>query len=327
MDTLPPPEEATDFLAAPPTRLAVEQLLAKEAFEGGFIISGAQGAGKATLAFTLAATILSGGKSLGEADPKVRSLIAAGSHPDVVVLRRTENEKTGKLRSEIDVEAARKVIGRLHQTSTTGHSIVIVDLADELGRSASNSLLKILEEPPKGAALFLLSRSPSRLLPTLTSRCRKIALRAVEDEPLADWLIQKADCSRDEALTFARDAGGAPGRALRLALGEGKDASDMADSFLRAVHGRGDLLAASRKFSGKNAELVAEEAREIVLTRLRRALTEDDLSRTELARRLAAYDKARALFAEAGTADPAQTALVAGMSIRDALSGKATHVR
>lgn len=327
MESLLPPEETSDFLAAPRTRLEVEKLLDRGAFEGGFVLSGPDGVGKATLAYLIAATILSGGARLGEVDPKVRSLIVAGAHPDLKVLRRTENEKTGKLRAEIDVEAARGVIAKLHQTSSSGRSVVIVDLADEMGRSASNSLLKILEEPPKGAALLLLSRAPSRLLPTIKSRCRKIALLPVEEEPLAMWLAQKTGCSVDDAKGFARDAGGAPGRALRMALGEGKDAASIAESFLRAAHGKADILNASRKFSGKNAELVAEEAREIVLSRLRRALTDEDLDRQDLARRLDAYDRARALFAEAGTADPAQTAYMAGLAIRDALAGKGVYVR
>ena len=326
MDALPPSEDATSFLAAPRTLLAVGQLLEREAFEGGFVLSGADGAGKATLAFLLAATILSGGRSLGACHDKVRSLISAGSHPDLRVLRRAENEKTGKLRAEIDVDQARKVIAQLHQTSSTGRSVIIVDLADELGRSAANSLLKVLEEPPKGACLFLLSRSPSRLLPTLTSRCRTIALRPVEDGPLARWLETKTELGAEEALATARDAGGAPGRALRLAFGEGQEAASMADSFLRAVEGRQDLLSASRKFSAKGAELVAAEAREIILTRLRRRLTNEAGGAAGLGLNLAAYDAAQTLFDRQGTADAAQTMFVAGLKMREALKG-GRHVR
>lgn len=327
MESLPPPEEASEFLAAPESRLQVEQLIAAGALEGGFVITGADGAGKATLAFLLAATLLSRGASLGECDPKVRSLIAAGAHPDLKVLRRAENEKTGKLRAEIEVEQARGVIERLHRTSATGRSVIIVDLADELGRSASNSLLKVLEEPPRGAALFLLSRSPSRLLPTLTSRCRRIVLRPVAVAALAPWLAGKTGLGADDARQLALDSGGAPGRALRLALGEGREAAAMADSFLRAVAGRQDLLAASRKFAGKGMERVADEARDLVLARMRRSLTEADLPADERGRRLAAYDQVAALFASAGTADPAQTLFVAGLKARDAIAGKGPHVR
>lgn len=326
MDQLNPPEDVSEFLAAPRTLLAVEQLLERAAFEGGFVLAGADGAGKASLAFLLAATILSGGRALGECKSEVRALVSAGSHPDLRTLRRTENEKTGKLRAEIDVEQARQTISHLHKTSASGRSVIIVDLADDLGRAAANSLLKVLEEPPRGACLFLLSRSPSRLLPTLTSRCRTIQLRAVEEEPLAQWLRGKTDLSQDAALTIARDAGGAPGRALRLAMGEGEEAIAMAESFLRAVEGRQDLLAASRKFAAKGAEATAAEAREIILTRLRRRLSDTATPIEERHRQLSAYDEAQALLSKQGTADTTQTFFMAGMKVRDALKG-ARHVR
>ncbi|MEM9809635.1 MAG: hypothetical protein AAF788_00250 [Pseudomonadota bacterium] len=327
MDPLTPPDAAKDFLCAPRARLAIEQLFKRGAFEGGFVIAGPQSQGKATLAFLLAATLLSGGQSLGEMDPKVQSLIAAGAHPDLKVLRRRENERTGKLRDEIDVAGARGVIETLHHTSVSGHMVVIVDLADELGRQAANSLLKILEEPPKGATLFLLSRSPSCLLPTLTSRCRRLVLGSVHLAPLSQWIAQRADIPLTEAEGFARDSGGAPGLALRLALGEGGGASGIADSFLRAVAGQQDLLSAARKFGGKGAEGSAEEAIGLILQRLRLKLSETAHERETLARQLKTYEVAEAMFAHRGTADAVQTAYIAGLKMRDALAGKAIYVR
>ncbi len=323
MDHLPPPETAQDFLAAPSTLLNVEQLLERDALEGGFVVVGPEAQGKATLAFMLAATLLSGGRRLGESDEKVRSLIAAGAHPDLHVLRRTENEKTGKLRDAIDVASARKVIEGLHKTSVSGRMVVIVDLADELRREAANSLLKILEEPPQGTALFLLSQSTSRLLPTLTSRCRRIVLSPVAEEPLAAWLRSKTELEPKDAARFAAASGGAPGRALRLALGEGKEAMDIAEMWLRAVHGKGDLLSVSRKFAGKAAEGVREDATSLILSRLRKGTVAPDLGREVTAKRLAAYEAAQVTFGAQGTADPAQTAYVAGLAVRDALAGRA----
>ncbi|MEO1656857.1 MAG: hypothetical protein AAFR65_03980 [Pseudomonadota bacterium] len=323
MDHLPPPEAASDFLAAPSTLLTVEQLLARDAMEGGFVFVGPEAQGKATLAFMLAATLLSGGRRLGESDEKVRSLMLAGAHPDLHVLRRTENEKTGKLRDEIDVASARKVIEGLHKTSVSGKMVVIVDLADELRREAANSLLKILEEPPKGTALFLLSRSTSRLLPTLTSRCRRLVLSPVAEEPLAAWLQTKTEISPGDAQRFAAVSGGAPGRALRLALGEGEEAMAVAESWLRAVHGKDDLLTVSRKFAGKAAEGTREEATSLILSRLRKGIMAPDIGRDVMARRLAAYEAAQDTFGAQGTADPGQTAYIAGLAVRDALAGRA----
>jgi DNA polymerase-3 subunit delta' len=326
MDTLPPPEDAQSFLADPRTRLDIERLLARDAFRGGFVLVGAEGQGKATLAFMLAATLLSGGKTLGEVASHVRSVIAAGAHPDVTVLRRQMNDRTGKLRSEIDVGTARVVNTRLSQTSTTGRSVVIVDLADELNRNAANSLLKILEEPPEGACLLLLSRSPSRLLPTLVSRCRKIALRPVEEAALTGWLTEAHGIDAEDAATFARTANGAPGKALAAALGEGREASSLAQDYMKAIFGRADLFTASRGFGGKGRELVAEKAWDIILTRLRQGLAEPGIPLAERGRRLEALDRVQEHLGMARTADPAQTAFTGGLKIREALlEGKADH--
>ncbi|MEM1381637.1 MAG: DNA polymerase III subunit delta' [Pseudomonadota bacterium] len=318
MDQIPPPEAAADVLLAPTSRCDVETLLARGALEGGFIISGPRGQGKATLAYQLAATHLSGGDRLGAIDPKVRSLMAAGSHPDILTLQRTENEKTGKLRQEIDVDAVRHVIGRLQTTSTNGRRVVIVDLADDLGRSAANSLLKMLEEPPKGTCLLLLSLAPSRLLPTLISRCRRIPLRPVDDADIAAWLKDQTDLAPTDVERFVGDACGAPGQALRLAVGEGRGALDLADAYLTSVKGGGDILAASKPFALKANEAVADEAVALVLARLARQVT-DSAGGTDGPAALRAYDAARRVFAEAGTADRSQTAWMAGLAARQAL--------
>lgn len=323
MDHLPPPEAATGFLAAPRTLLEIATLIDRDALQGGVLLTGPQGQGKATVAYLIAATLLSGGHRLGEVDAKVQSLVAARAHPDLLTLERTEHPKTGKLRQAIEVDAVRAVIERLHQTSTSGRRVVVVDLADDLGRNAANSLLKMLEEPPRGTCLLLLSLAPSRLLPTIVSRCRRISLLPVDDEPLARWLADTAGIAPDEARRIAEAADGAPGRARRLAAGEGREAAELATRLLDAARRDEDLVPVARRFSGKNAEPTAEEAARLVLGRLGRELREAELSGRGDARLLEAYDEAARLFGEAGTADPAQTALMAGLAIRHALAGRA----
>ena len=63
--------------------------------------------------------------------------------------------------------------------------MAIVDAADEMTPAAANALLKILEEPPPRAALLLVAHQPARLLPTIRSRCRTLALRPLGDTDLA----------------------------------------------------------------------------------------------------------------------------------------------
>ena len=57
-----------------------------------------------------------------------------------------------------------------------GRRVVIVDAADDMNVSAANALLKMLEEPPARTTMLLISHQPSRLLPTIRSRCRTLRL-------------------------------------------------------------------------------------------------------------------------------------------------------
>jgi len=99
-----------------------------------------------------------------------------------------------------------------------GWRIVIIDSADEMGRAAANAALKVVEEPPSNALLILISHAPGRLLPTIRSRCRRLALR-----PLDDVLVKRIVAQHlpqlppDELDRLAALAEGSAGRALSLA--------------------------------------------------------------------------------------------------------------
>ena len=75
--------------------------------------------------------------------------IAAQAHGDLLVLERTINEKTNKLRQDIQVDDVRRTVTFFGSTAGEGGwRIAIVDSVDELNREGANALLKILEEPP-----------------------------------------------------------------------------------------------------------------------------------------------------------------------------------
>jgi DNA polymerase III subunit delta' len=160
-------------------------------FAHSWLISGPRGIGKATLAYRMARFLLA------NPDPQAPSVQAAGSlevdpaHPvarriaaqaqgDLLVVERTINEKTGKLYQDIRVEDVRQTIGFFGSTAGEGGwRVAVVDSVDELNPSGANALLKILEEPPRRALLLLVSHAAGRVLPTIRSRCRVLALRAL----------------------------------------------------------------------------------------------------------------------------------------------------
>src|SRR4029078_3808766 len=95
--------------------------------------------------------------------------------------------------------------------------VAIVDAADEMNRNSANAVLKVLEEPPPNAVLLIVAHAPGRLLPTIRSRCRRLALQPLDAHPVVKSLEDYApNTSGEEREALARLAEGSIGRALEL---------------------------------------------------------------------------------------------------------------
>jgi DNA polymerase-3 subunit delta' len=96
--------------------------------------------------------------------------------------------------------------------------VVVVDSADDLNRNAANALLKALEEPPRRALILLVSHASGRLLPTIRSRCRLLALSGLDDAVVEEFLARhRQDLGPADRRALARIAEGSIGRAVDLA--------------------------------------------------------------------------------------------------------------
>ena len=104
------------------------------------------------------------------------NLFKNNTHPNIKIIEKEIDSKTGKIKSNITIEQIRRLKTFLNSTTTIQNSskIVIVDSADYLNISSANSILKILEEPKENTYIFLISNQISLLLPTIRSRCLKI---------------------------------------------------------------------------------------------------------------------------------------------------------
>ena len=233
-----------------------------------WLIGGAQGIGKATLAYRMARFVLAHPNPLAPDLQRVDSLqvdpsdpvarrIAAGAHGGLLVLQRTPNDK-GVMRTVITVDESRETISFFGSTAAVGGwRVCIVDTVDELNANAANALLKILEEPPRQSLFLLVSHSPGRVLPTILSRCRRLALRPLSTPDVIQAAAQAANLAIDDpTLLEAADAAeGSVARALMLLDGNAVKLHQRTAALLatlpqvdpRELHALGDALGGSDK--------------------------------------------------------------------------------
>ena len=143
-------------------------------------------------------------------------LIQSGAHPRLSLIRRPWDDKTKKLKNDITIDAIRGLKTFFQMSAADGgHRVVIVDAADELNRNAANAILKELEEPPANCTILLIAHQPSRLLPTIRSRCRELRCNPLSPDDLHKALEQ-AGHPVAETESLAALAGGSAGDAIRL---------------------------------------------------------------------------------------------------------------
>jgi DNA polymerase-3 subunit delta' len=189
-----------------------------------WLIAGPKGIGKATLAWKFSKALLAFGTSGCPQDlsvPETNTFakqVSALTHPDLILLRRPWDHEKKRFKSELPVAEIRK-LGSFYSTHASygGSKIAIVDCMDETSPEAQNALLKVLEEPPKGAVLLLITHAPGHLLPTIRSRCRTLTLRKLGSVDMHSALAALCPHLHDEdrQLILAL-ADGAPGFAASL---------------------------------------------------------------------------------------------------------------
>lgn len=223
---------------------AAEERQLLDAYRSGrmhhaWIIGGAEGIGRATLAYRLARFILANPDPAADAvqnaaDLSVRAdhpaarRIARLSHPDLFVLRRQYLPERKTIPAEIRVDDARRAVSFFSSTAGEGGwRVAIVDSADDLNTNGANALLKVLEEPPARALFLILSSAPRRLLPTIRSRCRTLTMRPLGEDELLDVLAGLPDLTAGSEAELAGIAPAAEGSVRRAAALLGEDSLEL----------------------------------------------------------------------------------------------------
>ena len=154
-----------------------------------WLFHGPMGVGKAFLAFNL-------GKVLSNIDFSKKNVMSISEDDirdpkttvninNVFYCRRRWDEKKKVFQKYISIEDIRELNKKFSLSSTdNSYKVCIVDTTEDLNISASNSLLKILEEPPKNTLFILVSNNQQSILPTILSRCQKIGFQRLNEKDL-----------------------------------------------------------------------------------------------------------------------------------------------
>lgn len=220
------PRNASDLLG----HEAAEQTLLASWGSGrlphAWLITGPKGIGKATLAFRFARFVLA--KDEKGTDPASLAIsrdspgfgrVAGFAHPGLLTIERGWDDKRGRWRGEIVVADVRDLTKFFALTPEPGQwRVCVIDAADEMNLVAANAALKNLEEPPERGLILLVASAPGRLLPTIRSRCRTLALQPLSEAEVTKILADKRpDMTEEDRRAAARLAEGSAGRAIALA--------------------------------------------------------------------------------------------------------------
>ncbi len=153
--------------------------------------------------------------------------LSQGSHPDFRMIEPEDRNEEGETEysGEFSIAGRQKKKSRLilieqiralgDLISLTSHRhglrVVLLHPAESLNLNASNALLKMLEEPPPATLFILVTSQLPRILPTIRSRCHKIAMPVPSRSEAESWLETQGVTSPQFCLS---QAGGAPLTAL-----------------------------------------------------------------------------------------------------------------
>jgi DNA polymerase-3 subunit delta' len=149
---------------------------------------------------------------LRDADKKETRMFVQ-THPDVLVIPPDPPQMM------IKVDQVRRVIETIYYRPGEARERVYIFTDSSFMKEAANSLLKVLEEPPDFASIFLLTENPGELLPTILSRSMIVTLCALSVEQVAQFLAHnRPDWTIQQRSLVARLSGGAVGRARSFDL-------------------------------------------------------------------------------------------------------------
>jgi DNA polymerase-3 subunit delta' len=210
----------------PHARLVLTGMLERGEPNHALLLQGPRGAGKAAVARELAAALLAADPDTYE---NVRGRVLRGTHPDFTYVRPTGANQM--LREDVDepvIQAATRT------PIESRRRVFAIEQAETMRDAQANAFLKTLEEPPPYAHFILITAEPSRVLPTIVSRCQTVRFAALPTAQLAAEL-EGAGVEPETARSCAALARGDAELARWLATEQGAQARTDAGRIVAAA--------------------------------------------------------------------------------------------
>ena len=239
----------SDFYGNAEAVRQLRDMLARNRFPQAVILAGPAGSGKYTLALMLAKTMnclapiatdglpdfcgkcsncvrigqagdlearfaeaVEARDGMRDADKKDTRLFVQ-THPDVLVIPPDPPQMM------IKVDQVRRVIETIYYRPGEAKERVYIFTDSAFMKEAANSLLKVLEEPPEFATIFLLTENAGELLATIRSRSMVVSLGALPAAEIEQYLAKhRPDSNAKQRALLARLSEGAVGRARSFDL-------------------------------------------------------------------------------------------------------------
>ena len=233
------PKNTKIFIGHNKEREVFKNAFLNNSLHHAWLLEGPAGIGKATFAYAVARSILSINKKSSnesslfsdselstikflnfnfEENNLIHNRVSENTHVDLKIIERLDVDKSPYGQDIIPVAKVRELESFFSKTAgEEGWRIAIIDSLDNLNKHGSNSLLKILEEPPKDCLILLVSSNKATVLDTIRSRCRALRFSTLNDND-TKLIIKNNSKNEDEESLYKLNiiSNGSPGKALML---------------------------------------------------------------------------------------------------------------
>ncbi len=175
------PQQFRDLVGQQHVTMAMTHAVSEGKVAHAYLFSGPRGTGKTSCARILAKALNCTNSVGGEPCDECPSCMAIreGSSLDVYELDAASNN---------GVDAIRDLVSKTALATPGRWKVYIIDEIHMLSTSASNALLKTLEEPPAHVIFVLATTDPQKVIPTIRSRTQHYEFRLISPESLENLL-------------------------------------------------------------------------------------------------------------------------------------------